>query len=74
MTSLAGVVFYSTIPLFDGFTAPPDVWMGGLFGLGGILGMYMGAKVQKYVPARLIKAILTTVIFTISAKYIHQFF
>jgi len=74
MTSLAGVLFYSTIPLFNGLTAPPDLWLGGLFGFGGILGMYMGAKAQKYVPARLIKAILTAVVFMISVKYIHQFF
>jgi len=74
MTSLAGIAFYSTIPLFNGLTAPPDFWLGGLFGLGGILGMYMGAKAQKHVPAKLIKAILTAVVFTIAAKYIHQFF
>ncbi len=29
-----------------GFAAPPDFLLGGLFGLGGILGMYMGAKAQ----------------------------
>jgi uncharacterized membrane protein YfcA len=36
--------------------------------------MYMGAKVQNNVPAKLIKIFLATVVFTISAKYIHQFF
>ncbi len=56
------------------FTAPPDFLLGGLFGPGGILGMYMGAKAQKYVPANFIKAILTAVVFTISVKYIYQFF
>ena len=41
MPSLAGLVFYSSIPLHNGLTAPPDWTLGLLFGLGGILGMIL---------------------------------
>ncbi len=74
MTSLAGLVFYSSIPLHNGQTAPPDWILGLLFGFGGILGMYFGAKYQRYMPEKFIKIILTFVILTVSAKYIVQFF
>jgi uncharacterized membrane protein YfcA len=74
MTSIAGVFFYSTIPLNSGQTAPPDWLLGFLFGVGGLLGMYLGARCQKYVPERMIKAILALVILVVSLKYIVQFF
>jgi len=74
MTSIAGVFFYSTIPLNSGRTAPPDWLLGFLFGVGGLLGMYLGARCQKYVPERMIKAILALIILVVSLKYIVQFF
>jgi uncharacterized membrane protein YfcA len=74
MTSIAGVFFYSTIPFNSGQTAPPDWLLGFLFGVGGLLGMYLGARCQKYVPERTIKAILALIILIVSLKYIVQFF
>jgi uncharacterized membrane protein YfcA len=74
MTSIAGVFFYSTIPINSGQTAPPDWLLGFLFGVGGLLGMYLGARCQKYVPERTIKAILALIILVVSLKYIVQFF
>jgi uncharacterized membrane protein YfcA len=74
MTSIAGVFFYSTIPINNGQTAPPDWLLGFLFGVGGLLGMYLGARCQKYVPERTIKAILALIILVVSLKYIVQFF
>ena len=74
MTSIAGVFFYSTIPINSGQTAPPDWLLGFLFGVGGLLGMYLGARCQKYVPERMIKAILALIILIVSLKYIVQFF
>ena len=72
-TSVAGVAIYSLVPLYNGQTAPPDWMLGALFGLGGLLGMYLGASCQKYVPERAIQAILALIIFTVSANYILQF-
>ncbi len=74
MTSIAGVFFYSTIPLYSGQTAPPDWLLGILFGVGGLLGMYLGARCQKFVPERMIKAILAFILLIVSLKYIVQFF
>lgn len=73
-TSIVGVAIYSTVPFYNGQTAPPDWFLGILFGLGGLLGMYLGATCQKYVPERIIQAMLALVIFAVSANYIFQFF
>ena len=74
VTSIVGVAAYSLIPFYNGQTASPDWFLGILFGLGGLLGMYLGASCQKYVPERIIQAILALVIFTVAANYILQFF
>jgi uncharacterized membrane protein YfcA len=73
-TSVVGVGVYSLVPLNNGQTAPPDWLLGVLFGLGGLLGMYLCATCQKYVPEKIIQAILGLVIFAVSANYIVQFF
>ena len=73
-TSIAGVAIYSLVPLYNGQPAPPDWLLGFLFGLGGLIGMYLGASCQKYVPGKIIQAILALVIFTVSIRYILQFF
>lgn len=72
-TSLAGVAFYSLIPI-NGRTAPPDWLLGALFGIGGLGGMYLGAKCQKYLPERLIKIGLAVIIMLVAGRYIIQYF
>jgi len=73
-TSLSGMIFYSTIPFNNGFTSPPDWLLGFLFGIGGVAGMYLGAKCQKYVPEKVVKLIMMFVILTVSLKYIMKYF
>ena len=73
VSSLAGVTFYSLIPI-NGAVAAPDWLLGILFGAGGLLGMYLGARVQKYAPERWIKLMLGAVIVIVAAKYILRFF
>ncbi|MDP2827434.1 MAG: sulfite exporter TauE/SafE family protein [Sulfuricellaceae bacterium] len=58
VTSVAGVAVYSFLPLPGGGYAAPDWWLGSLFGLGGLAGMYLGAAFQKQVPQQLLKASL----------------
>jgi hypothetical protein len=72
-SSVAGITFYSLIAI-NGTTAAPDWALGVLFGMGGLLGMYWGAKSQRYVPEKIIKIILTLIILTVAIKYILQFF
>jgi uncharacterized membrane protein YfcA len=73
VSSLAGVTFYSLIPI-NGAVAAPDWLLGILFGAGGLAGMYLGARVQKYAPERWIKLMLGAVIVIVAAKYILRFF
>jgi hypothetical protein len=59
VTSIAGVIFYQAIaPFYPDMSIAPDWLLGILFGLGGMCGMYFGARCQKYVPAKVIKWML----------------
>jgi len=73
VSSLAGVVFYSLIPV-NGAVAAPDWLLGILFGAGGLVGMYCGARMQKYVSQRWIKLMLGAVIISVASNYILRFF
>ncbi len=73
LTSIVGVVFYAMIAPFyahTGLAIAPDWTLGALFGLGGFVGMYWGARAQKYFPARLIKLVLGLTILFLAVKYI----
>lgn len=74
LTSIAGVLFYSVIPLNPGFSTTPDWMLGILFGIGGILGMYCGARLQKFVPQVYIKLILALIMLSIAGRYIWGYF
>jgi uncharacterized membrane protein YfcA len=45
-----------------------------MFGIGGAIGIYAGARVQKFIPAPLIKGVLAAIMFFIASKYIIGFF
>ncbi len=75
VTSVAGVIFYQAIaPFYPDMAISPDWLLGVLFGLGGFAGMYCGARVQKFVPAKTIKWILAFCILFTSLKYLISFF
>jgi uncharacterized membrane protein YfcA len=77
VTSIAGVVFYAGIaPLFahTGLAIAPDWTLGALFGAGGFLGIYCGARLQKYLPAKIIKTILAIIITLVAIRYISNIF
>jgi uncharacterized protein len=75
VTSVAGVAFYKAIaPLYPYMSVAPDWLLGILFGLGGMAGMYLGARCQKFVPARAIKWLLAGIIVFTGIKYIAAFF
>ncbi|MCK5543070.1 MAG: sulfite exporter TauE/SafE family protein [Desulfobacterales bacterium] len=75
VTSVAGVIFYQILAFFYPDTSiAPDWYLGMLFGIGGFLGMYLGAKCQKYFPAFIIKSILCFCVLFVAAKYIFDFF
>ncbi len=74
LTSIAGVFFYSVIPAKAGMTTSPDWLLGFLFGAGGFIGIYLGARFQKFVPQRYIKLMLGVIIVFLALRYISQFF
>ena len=75
VTSIAGVIFYQAIaPFYPDMSIAPDWMLGTLFGLGGMCGMYFGARCQKYVPAKVIKWMLGGIIVFTALKYIFAFF
>ena len=75
ITSVAGVIFYQYLAQFyPDMSVSPDWLLGALFGAGGILGMYLGARTQKFVPAKIIKGILCICILFVAGKYILGFF
>lgn len=72
ITSVAGVAFYSLIP--SELNTSPDWALGALFGLGGFVGMYLGARAQKYVPQKFIKLLLAAVVLFVSITYVLNYF
>lgn len=75
VTSVAGVAFYQAIaPLYPNMSVAPDWLLGVLFGLGGAAGMYLGARCQKFVPAKAIKWMLAGIIVFTALKYASAFF
>lgn len=75
VTSIAGVAYYQAIaPLYPGLSVAPDWSLGILFGLGGMCGMYLGARFQKHVPAKIIKWMLSAMILFLAIKYLFEFY
>jgi uncharacterized protein len=70
-TSVAGVAFYQALaPFYPQLSVAPDCLLGVLFGVGGMAGMYLGARCQKFVPARVIKCLLGGVIVITVLQYV----
>ena len=75
LTSVAGVSFYSLLaPLYPGMSIAPDWRMGLLVGLGGMCGMYLGARCQKHVSATVLKCLLTAILLFTALRYLGQAF
>lgn len=67
-SSVFGIISYASLGYL------PHLDIGLALGFGGLSGMYCGARIQKYLPERLIRLCLTILIFILSLKYIIQFF
>jgi uncharacterized membrane protein YfcA len=77
LTSIAGVAFYTVIaPMYayTGLAISPDWKLGALFGIGGLMGIYVGARLQRFFPARFIKSILGFVMLFLSIRYVLNVF
>lgn len=75
LTSVAGVVFYALLaPFYPDLAVAPDWRLGLLLGLGGMAGMYLGARCQKFVPAATLKYLLAAILLFTAARYLSQAF
>jgi uncharacterized membrane protein YfcA len=75
VTSVGGVALYQAIaPFYPNMSVAPDWLLGIMFGVGGMAGMYLGARCQKFVPAKVIKWMLALIIIFTATKYVSDFF
>ncbi|TYO95418.1 sulfite exporter TauE/SafE family protein [Desulfallas thermosapovorans] len=77
LTSIAGVAFYSLLAMTAVGAATnvsPDWALGALFGIGGLMGTYCGAYVQKFLKENIVKVIMAALILFLALQYIIQFF
>ncbi len=77
VTSIVGVGFYeylARLPMSAGLAVRPDWMLGGLFGIGGLAGTFVGARLQKYMPENWIRLLLGVLVTGIALRYIGQFF
>lgn len=71
VTSVAGVIFYQGLALvYPNIVVAPDWFLGLLFGIGGMAGMYMGARCQRFISANIIKWILVFCLLVPAIRYI----
>jgi hypothetical protein len=68
VTSVAGVGIYYAMGI------GPDLALGALFGIGGFIGMYIGARLQKYVSAKVIRIGLGIIISSLALRYLVGYF
>jgi len=77
VSSIMGVVSYAIVSRLystSGLAITPDWLLGVLFGIGGAAGIYVGARLQRFVPARFIKAFLALCVLLIAVTYISRLF
>ena len=67
-------LFLQCHPNPGGMATAPDWFLGFLFGAGGFIGMYLGARAQKFVPQKFIKLFLGLIITYLALRYILQYF
>ena len=76
ISSIVGVGFFeylSRLPMSEGLTVRPDWLLGSLFGIGGLAGTFVGARLQKYMPEIWIRLMLGLCVTGVAVRYIYQF-
>ncbi|MFP3910052.1 MAG: sulfite exporter TauE/SafE family protein [Archaeoglobaceae archaeon] len=73
--NLLGTFVASAIGIvsFTSLGYPPDLKLGILLGVGGLTGIYAGARFQKFVPEIKIRLLLSVLILLLAARYITQY-
>ena len=75
LTSIVGVLFFAGMgSATSRADLLPDYLLGGLLGVGGLLGHYVGTASQKYLPARAIEIVLALIVTGTALKYVVGYF
>jgi uncharacterized protein len=72
-TSVAGVAFYELLDatsLTGQVAVAPDWALGAVLGVGGLLGTYAGARLQKFLPDFWIRAVLGVLVTLLALRYL----
>jgi uncharacterized membrane protein YfcA len=70
VTSAFGIALYALLPAPADMPTDPDWLLGLLFGAGGFAGIYAGARLQKYVPEKLLKTGLGIFLLVLALNYL----
>lgn len=76
-SALIAVVFFQLVAPHISPTdmaVRPDWLLGGLFGLGGIAGIYLGARTQRFIPSAWLRLMLGVIVLVVAARYIAGYF
>lgn len=76
LTSVAGVAYYSYLAMVETSAHQaviPDWRLGLLFGIGGLVGSYLGGTVQKWLPEWLIQTVLFISVLGLAFTYLGEY-
>lgn len=71
-TSVAGTAAYAMLSLASSEDIAPDWWFGLACGTGGLIGGYLGARLQPRLPERALRLLLGTLATALGALYAAQ--
>ena len=69
ITSAFALLAYGGLPAPPGVSTGPDWLLGLAFGGGGLVGAYLGARLQRYVPQRWLKGLLGLLLLGLALSY-----
>jgi len=72
LISVVGALMYAFLPLGAGVQAAPDWLLGLLYGIGGMAGVYIGARLMGRVPAVAVKLVLGLALAFIALRYLSE--
>ncbi|MER5734951.1 MULTISPECIES: sulfite exporter TauE/SafE family protein [unclassified Streptomyces] len=72
VTSVVGAAAYAVLSLAGSGDIAPDWWLGLACGLGGLVGGYLGARLQPRLPERALRLLLATLATAVGALYAFQ--
>jgi uncharacterized protein len=72
LTSIAGITTYEALQLAHGGTIAPDWALAAWLGAGGLLGSYLGARLQRRLPEVAIRRLLGLIACLVAVRYLQE--